>query len=828
MTRRDWRAGELRLILAALIVAVAAVTSVGFLADRLRLALERDGAQLMGADVVLNSDVPLTDGIRAQAQARGLEAAETIVFPSMALSLDGEHAQLVSVKAVSPNYPLRGAVRVREPGATQARQAGSVDYPAQGVPEPGTVWLDASVLPLLHAEVGDRIQLGDSVFRVGNVITLEPDRGMSFVNLAPRLMMRADELAATGLAAFGSRLSYRSLFAGEPAPVADFTRWLRANLGEAGRIDTLATGRPEVRQTLDRAQRFLSLVAMLAVLIATVAVAMAARRYMLRHLASVAVMRCLGATQGEVSRLVAIEFLIVAVIGAALGCVLGYAGHAGLLAALGDLITTQLPAPTLHPAAQGLVTGVWLLLGFALPSLAQLHRVPPGRVLRSDLDALAGGRAALWYGVGLTGFVVLLWWVAGELRLGLLTAGGFLLAFAMFALAAWAGLVFLAPWRRLHFRSVAVRFALAGVVRRRAATVAQICALAVGLMAMLLLTITRTDLIDGWRQAAPPDAPNRFLINIQSNQREPIEATLMHAGIHAPLHPVVRGRLIEINGQPVEAAAFADRRARRMIEREANLSYSARLPEHNALVQGRWFEPDERAISMDQELAQTLGVVVGDTLTYDVAGRPVTAQLVNLRSPQWDSMAVNFFVLTSPEVLRNAPQSWITSFHIGPGMPDPLPGLLARFPNLSVFDVTAILDQVQRVLDQVIVAVQGLFVFTLAAGVLVLYAALSATRDERMREAALLRALGATRRQLARAQWLELALIGAAAGALAAIAASALAWALARYAFEFPFVPSWWVFLLGIGAGMLAALMGGQAGLRGVLHTPPLVTLREV
>ncbi len=829
MTMRDWRAGELRLILAALVVAVAAVSSVGFLADRLRLALERDGAQLLGADVVLNADTPAGPAIREAASSRGLAIVDTVVFPSMALAgqADAQQAQLVSVKAVSPGYPLRGRVHVLKAMPGQPEPADSSGLPASDIPEPGTVWLEPSLLPLLGVGIGDTLELGDSQFRVGNVITLEPDRGMSFVNLAPRLLMRHDELAATGLVTLGSRVSYHALFAGEAAAVADFTTWLNNHLERGQRIETLASGRPEMRRTLDRAQRFLSLVAMLAVMIATVAVAMAARRYMLRHTPSVAIMRCLGATQGQITCQMAAEFLLVALAGAVLGCAIGYVGHLGLLAALSGFITTALPAPSPEPALQGLFTGVWLLLGFALPSLAQLRLVPPARVLRND-GGLPVAHLTLAYLVGLAGFVLLLLWVAGDLALGLLTAGGFLLALAVFAVLAWVGLMLLSRLRRLQIRSIAWRFALAGLVRRRAATVAQVCALAIGLMAILLLAITRTDLIEGWRTAAPADAPNRFLINIQPDQRQPVDDFLRQAGIEAVLHPMVRGRLIAVNGKVLDSADFQDRRARRMIERESNLSYSANMPAHNRLVDGKWFAPGAKEVSLDAELAATLGLKLGDMLTYDVAGQQREARLSSLRSPDWDSMAVNFFVLTSPEVLHDAPQTWVTSFHVPPQLADPLPTLVARFPNLSVFNVSAILQQVQQVLDQVIVAVQGLFVFTLAAGVLVLYAALSATRDERMREAALLRALGATRQQLARAQWLELSIIGAVAGGLAALAASVLAWVLARYVFQFSLTPGLWVWWGGVGVGVLAALAGGQAGLRGVLRTPPMTTLREV
>lgn len=839
MTLRDWRAGELRLILVALVVAVAAVTSVGFLADRLRLALERDGAQLLGGDLVLNTQKPADAAIREAAAQRGLQMTDTVIFPSMAIAggPDTQQAQLVSVKAVGEGYPLRGAISLRHAETGPAGSSGTPDVstadatsagiPAKGIPAPGTVWLEPSLLPLLGVKVGDAIELGESRFVIANVIAFEPDRGMNFVNLAPRLLMRHDELAATGLVAEGSRISYRLLFAGEPSSIAEFTGWLESNPQQGQRIETLASGRPEMRRTLDRAQSFLSLVAMLAVLIATVAIAMAARRYMLRHVSSVAVMRCLGATQPQITRLMTTEFLAVAIVGATLGGLLGYAAHLGLLALLGEFITTELPSSSMLPAIQGLVTGVWLLLGFALPSLAQLRTVPPVQVLRSA-GRLPGSRLALGYLVGVAGFVLLLLWVAGSLALGLLTAGGFLLAFGLFALFSWGGLACLAPLRRLQERqSIVWRFALAGLVRRRSATVAQVCALSIGLMAMLLLAITRTDLIDGWRTAAPADAPNRFLINIQPHQRDAVQSQLAGAGIRADLHPIVRGRLVAVNGRPLDADSFEDRRARRIVDRESNLSYSAQMPPHDRLVQGRWFEAGQREISLDADVAAALQLSLGDMLTYDVAGEQLEARLTSLRAPDWDSLAVNFFVVTSPEVLRDAPQTWITSFHVPDTIDDPLPGLVAKYPNLSVFNVSAILQQVQSILDQVIVAVQGLFVFTLAAGVLVLYAALSATRDERIREAGLLRALGATRSQLERAQWLELSILGAMAGVLAALASSALAWALARFIFQFDMTPGLWVWLTGIGAGILAALAGGQAGLRGVLRTPPMVTLRE-
>ncbi len=819
MSVRDWRAGELRLLALALVLAVAAVTSVGFLADRVGRALERDAGQMLGADLVLDADEPIPAAFLEEARARGLEGSRTWQFPSMAGGAGGS-AQLASVKAVEPGYPLRGALRV-------ASAPFAPDEPARGVPPKGTVWVDAQLLALLGLQVGDALALGDASLRVDRIITYEPDRGMQFVNVAPRVMLRASDLPATGLIAPGSRIGYALLAAGEPRAVAGYETWLRERLGRGQKIATLESGRPEVRRTLDRAQRFLALVALLAVLISAVAVALAAGRYLDRHRDGVAVMRCLGAPQALVSRMLAAEFALVGLAACGAGCLLGYGAHQALVLALGSLIDTALPPPSAVPAAQGLLTGMLLLLGFALPSLARLRHVPPARVLRREADAL-GARSAAGYGLGAAGFALLIWWFAGDARLGAVVAGGFLGAFLVFALAAWLCILGLARLRGLARRQPALRFALAGVARRRAATITQVCALAVGLMALLLLTMTRTDLIQGWQRTLPPDAPNRFLINVQTDQREAVAQALRRAGLaQVELSPMVRGRLVAINGRPVGPDDYEEPRAKRLVDREFNLSYSDTLPASNRIEQGRWLRPGAPEVSLESGLARTLGVAVGDTLRFDVAGQQVEATVSGTRRVDWDTMRVNFFAILTPEALAGMPQSWITSFHLPPGKEAVLPALVREFPNLTVFDVGAILRQLQSVLDEVGRAVQLLFLFTLAAGVLVLAAALTATRDERVREAAVLRALGATRRQLARSQRIELWAVGGLAGLLAAAGASAVAWALSSLVFDFNITLGLWPWLAGMGAGALGAWAGGALALRGVLRTPPLVTLRE-
>lgn len=814
---RDIRAGELRLLMLALIVAVAAVTGVGFLSDRVGRALERDAGQMLGGDIVLEADGAIDQAFVDHARNLGLRTSRVWQFPSMVGN--GDTMQLSSIKAVEGDYPLRGRLRVADSATGEER-------PAEGAPEPGTVWVDPQLLGMTELAVGDMLHVGDTQLRIAQVIRYEPDRGMQFVNVAPRVLLRAEDLPATGLVGLGSRVGYALLLAGDEPAVANYRGWLQDNLQRGQKVADLESGRPEVRRTLDRAQLFLSLVALLAVMVCAVAVALAARRYTLRHRDGVAVMRCLGATQGQLLRMLGLEFAFIALAASAVGCVAGYGVHALLVAGLGSLIDTTLPAASWRPGVQGMLVGSWLLFAFALPPVAELCRVPPARVLRRE-GAMAAGRAAIGYTVGAAGFAGLVWWFAGDAKLGAIVAGGFFGAFALFAGVAWVALSAVRALRARIQGRPALRFALAGMARRRAASAAQICALGLGLMALLLLAMTRTDLIDGWRQTMPADAPNRFLINIQPDQREAVQARLQDAGIQdVKLWPMIRGRLVSINERAVAITDYEDPRARRMVDREFNLSYDSQVPAYNEILSGRQLDPKAMEVSMEDGLAKTLGIQLGDTLGFDVAGAIVTVAVTSLREVDWDTMQVNFFALTTPAALDEAPQSWLTSFHLPPEQAGLMQALVRDYPNLTVFDVGAILAQLQTVLDQVVAAVQWLFAFTLAAGVLVLAAALSSTRDERTHEAALMRALGATRSQLARAQRLELLALGALAGLLAASGATGVSWALARFVFDFPLSLHAWPWLAGMAAGALAAWGGGSLALRGVLRTPPLITLR--
>jgi putative ABC transport system permease protein len=527
--------------------------------------------------------------------------------------------------------------------------------------------------------------------------------------------------------------------------------------------------------------------------------------------------------------MVLIEFLLLGLVGSLLGVAAGFGAHFLLLAWLGSLVAADLPAPGLAPALQGLAFGLLLLTGFALPPVLQLRGVPHNRVIRRE-QAPPRPAALATYGLGLAVFIALLLWQARDVRLGLLTAAGFLGALATFALAGWLGLKGLKLLRGA-LAHPGWRFALTALQRRPGATILQVVALALGLMALLLLTVVRGELIAAWRAATPPDAPDQFVLNLQTDQKPAFEALLAQAGVRdAPLYPMVRGRLVRINDSEISGETFIEDRAKRLVEREFNLSATPQLPPQNEIVAGKWLDErsDNRAqASVEAGLAQTLKLKLGDRLRFDVAGQNVEAEITSLRRLEWGSMRVNFFVLLNPSLLSDLPQTWITAFRLPQGREALIGRMVRDFPNLTVVDIGAVIRQIQGVVEQVVRAVEFLFLFTLASGVLVLYAALAGSHDERIREAGLLRALGATRRQLSQAQWLEFALIGSLAGLLAATGAAVIGWALAHFVFDFTWHFSALVWLAGMAAGAACALIGAWAGLRNVLRQPPLQTLRN-
>jgi len=818
MLARDWRAGELRVLAAALAVAVAAITSVAFFADRVGQGLARDAHQLLGADLVLVSDRPWRREVAGEIEAAGLRRAEAINFISMAST---NESHLSGVKAVSDDYPLRGRLRI-------ARAPGMPDAPAERGPAPGTVWLEERLVSALGAPVGSRIRLGRAEFEVAAVLTLEPERSTSFFNIAPRLMMNIADVPATALIQTGSRVWYYLYAAGPSQGIRRLEENFKTKLERGQRIDTLETGRPEVRSAVDRAQRFLGLTALLAAILAGVAVALGTRRFVERHMDGCAVMRCLGATQSQLLGLYTLEFLVLGLAACAAGSALGFVAQEAIAATVAEVIRAELPPPRALPAIQGFLVGLVLLLGFALPPLVQLKNVPAVRVLRRESGTPKGGTLAA-YAAGLVSLSALLVWQAGDLRLGLTVVGGFAAAVAVFFVVAWVSLKMLTGKRAVALMpNSMLRYGLANLRRHARGNAVQIASLALGLTAVLLLTFTRNDLVEAWRRSAPPDAPNRFLIGVQPEQLEPLHAFFAAHKVPLPdLYPMVRGRLVAVNGAPVSEADYSEERAKRLVEREFNLSYMTELPGHNQVVAGKWFDPLAKEISVEQGIAQRLGWKLGDELTFSVGSERFSARITSLRKLRWDSMKVNFFVVTPPGLLEGLPASFVSAFRLEPGEQPVVSELAARFPNITVIDAAAAVRQAQDVIDRLINAVQFVFLFTLAAGLLVLYSALVATEDERRREAAVMRVYGASRAQVTGTQRAEFLAMGAIAGLLATLGAAAIGQVLARRVFELDLPPSAALWIAGPLAGLALLSLNAWLSSRKVLRASPALTLRD-
>lgn len=817
---RDLRAGEITLIAAAIGIAVASVTTVGFFTDRVHRVLDQQANRLMGADLVIADTRRPAPELREEARRRGLAATEIMRFPSMVVH--GERTVLADVKAVAPEYPLRGEVRI-------ADRLFETDRIAKGIPERGTAWIDERLYTSLELAGTPHISLGNSRLRVAAILTHEPGVEMGFLSGAPRVLLNAADLDATGLIQPGSRVRYRLQIAGDEAAVTDFRTWAHARLPQGSTIEGLRDARPELRSALERAEKYLNLASLSSVLLAAVAIALATRRFLQRHLDACAMMRCLGARQSLIAGLYVAHFTMFGAVAAAIGVALGSAAQLVLSAWLGQVVAVALPASGVLPAVHGAAIGMLLLWGFAVPPLMGLAQVPTLRVLRRELGLPGGlGVASYAAGIGVIGGMIL--WRAEELRFGLTVLGWSVVSVAAACALTW---LLLQALGAIRGRGASWRFGVASLQRRALGTMLQVVALGVGIMALLTLTLIRTDLLNTWKQSLPPDAPNRFIINIQPDQVAAVREFFAGRGMKPPeLFPMVRGRLVRIGERGVSADDYSDdERARRLVTREFNLSWATRMQADNRIVAGLWWggasaRPDQ--FSVERGLAERLGIRMGDTLTFDVAGTAVGGRVTSLRSVDWDSFNVNFFVVAPPGLLERYPASYVTSFHLARGETAFLNSLVQAFPNVVLIDIAQALAQVQRMMDQAALAVQFVFLFTLVAGLVVLYAAVASTQDERLYQATIMRTLGASRGQIHRAHLAEFTLIGAVAGLVAAAGATGLAYFIAHRFLQLAYVPDPAVWLVGMAAGALGVAAAGWLGTRRVLDIAPLQALRAI
>jgi putative ABC transport system permease protein len=816
---REWRSGELGVLVLAIIVAVAALTGVGFLVDRIGIAVDNQAGEVLAADLRLESGQPMDDKAIDEARKRNLSVAR--ITGLFSVVFNGDFNQLTSLRAVSAGYPLRGKVMLsNEPfGAPEL---------ATDVPARGEVWPDSRLAAALGATVGTMVNIGASNFRVSRILISRPDQGATFLELAPSLIMNADDLPATQLVQPGSRLRHAQLFAGPRSDIATFKEWLETHKKPNEEIEDVEDSAPQIKSAIDRSARFLSIASLVAVLLCSIAVAMAARRYVQRHLDSVALLKTLGATRGFTLSVSLTQLVLIGICAAIVGSLIGFGAQAWLVKILSGWLRGDLPPPGLAPLGVGFLTAIAVLGGFALPPLLQLSRTPALRVLRRDVGPPAP-LVVLAFGPAVVAVSFLIWWVTRDLKIFLafvLGLSGFLLVVAAFG---W--LLVKLTTRLRHGVGVSWRYGIANLGRRRTESVVQLTAFALGLMMLLLLTVVRNDLMNDWRRSLPPDTPNFFFVNIPSDQSEQFAQFLTERGAQdVRVRPMVRARMTHINGKPVADIKFATPRGRNFADRDQNITWSADLNRDNEITAGKWFTPEDTGrplVSVSTEYQEELGLKIGDTLQFDIAGETQAARVSSVRKVKWDSFQPNFFLIFAPGLLDGTQGTYMTAVHMDARNPRTIADLVRNFPSVSVFNVDDLLGQVRSIINKALAAVQSVFAFTLCAGLVVLIAAVQASREERRFESAMLRTLGAHRRTVLKGLLAEFATLGVLSGLLASIGASIAGVYVANRVLQIPYTPDPWVWIYGIIGGGLLVCLAGWLATRSVVNQPPVLTLRS-
>ncbi len=816
MLARDWRGGELGVLLSALILAVAVVAGISAFTTRLQVALEQESNRFLAADLVVRSRESMPEDWQREASTRGLETARVLSFTSMVYS-DGDASSLASVKAVSPEYPLRGELKMSDVPFGDAVVAASG-------PSQGEVWVDSRLFALLDVKSGAMLNVGDARLRVAGAVRSEPDRSVSFVDVGPRVLMHVDDIPATNVLQPGSRVTYRQLFAGDPPSVKAYAQWLKPRLDVGHRLIDVSEGQPGVGAALSRAESFLLLAGSLGVVLAGVAIALAARRFSERHANYVAILKSLGATSRDINRLYGSSLVALGVLATLLGCLLGAFLQYLAFRLFADSLPLQPGAAGVRPYAMGAATALVCLLSFAWPPLRRLGLASPLRVLRRDMPE--EGRRSLWdYVIGLTAVSGLMWWYSGDALLTLaVLAGlaasvtlGFLLAVTLLRGGRLAGMRAGSIWR----------LALASLQRRGSANALQVVIFSMAILLLLVLTIIRTTLIDSWETQVPDDAPDHFVVNIAPDEVQRVEQSLRQSGVDsAPLYPMIRGRIMRVNG---EALPSRDEQEDGRRQREANFTWSREIPAGNDLIAGSWWPPqtDAALVSLEEGFAERLQLDVGDRLGLLVGSRPLEVTVASIRSLDWQSMQPNFFMVFPPALLADFSATFMTSFYLGDEKKAFLNPFIREFPTVSVFEMDVVIAQLRGIVNQVSAAVELVLAIILLAGALVLVAGVQASVDSRRRESALLRALGARRGLVLGALAIEFSSLGFFAGLLAVAGAELSAFALQVWVLELAYRPSPWLWPIGVGGAVLLIGALGVISCRSSVSTPPLQVLRE-
>jgi len=816
---RDARAGELRVLFFALLVAVAASTAIGYFGARLNGAMLLRATEFLGADLVVEGSSPAKPEQIQAGEALKLDHAQIVVFSTVIATDAG--IQLSSIKAVDTAYPLRGELK----SAADLYQPEEV---GQG-PKPGEAWAESRLFPAVDLKIGDDIDVGSKTLKLTRVLTYEPDRAGNFYSLTPRVMINIADLQATGVVQPGSRVSYREMWSGPPEALAAYRKAIEPGLEPHQEIKDARDGSQQIGGALGKAERYLNMASLVAVLLAGVAVALSAARFAVRRFDASALMRCLGLSRNEALVLFSLQLAMLGLLASLSGALLGWLAQLALFALLHDLLPATVPAGGILPALAGIGTGLVALAGFALPPLAALGRVPPLRVLRRDMLPIP---ASSWlvYGAALLALGLIMWRLSLDLVLTFALLGG-----GVIAALVLGGLLLLtlkSLRRLLAGASLPWRLGLGQLLRYPLAAAGQSLAFGLILLSMGLIALLRGELLDTWQNQLPKDAPNYFVLNVLPDQKDAFAQQISKLSPHAaPLYPVVPGRLMNINDEPVNNFVTKDSRGENATRRDLNLTWAATLPEGNTLTAGNWWATDGETsavpgVSVETKLAESLQIKLGDKLSFTVGGLSRDAVVTSLRDVNWDTFQPNFFIIFQPGTLQDLPTTYMTSFYLPAGNDKQIVELSRTFPAISLLGVEALLAQVRSILDQVTLAVQFVLLFVLAAGVAVLFSGLQSTLDERIRQGALVRALGAERALLIKARRIEFGLLGAVSGLLAALGCELVTFALYRYAFDLQWAPHPWLLLLPV----IGALLVGGAGVFGTrraLNVSPLTVLRD-
>ena len=817
----QYKSGDLRVLVFALVLAVTSITAVNFFTNRIALHLNSEGGLLLGGDLVVLSDHALPSSYNALAKQSGLQTSATVEFSSMAINNDKN--QLAEVKGLSEGFPLRGDLGVQFSANVAVKSV-------QKIPNKGEVWIEPRLANAINVQLGDSLELGEAHFKITGILAREPSRGGDMFSFAPRLMMNNADVAATELLQFGSRVKYQLLVAGEPKNVQQFLENITPQLQRGERVQDVKNARPEIKSALDKAETFLGLSAMVSVVLSVVAMLLASAPFVARSLETAALLRCFGASKATIQNIMLQQTALLALIGGVLGCALGFLVQTILAYFAGRLFLESLPAPNYLPVLIGMVTSFAILFSMMWPHIQAIKNVPTIRILRSDSEAKA---SKIWMNYLPVALVIatLILWLAKTLQL----AGAFLAG--VFSICLLAGLLAYLMSNALFKISQktnnnAVSLGLANLKRRMGLTIAQIIGFSLGAMVLMLLLMTKNDLMQSWTSSLPADAPNRFIINIQPAQVPQVKDFIKHIGVQSPqVFAMIRGRLVAKNSQTLTADMFENERSKRLVAREFNLSSAVTMQADNKLLQGRWWRADEAGaplLSLEEDIAKALDIKLGDTLTYDIAGSKITLTVSSIRKVEWDSMRANFFAVTPPETLAKFPASYMTAFYLPKNQDNALNLLLQKFPNFTVIDVASLMNQVREIMQKMSLAIGFVFTFCIIAGLVVLYAALVATRDARIKESAMLRVLGASRRQAALAMLTEFACIGAVAATVAIIVASSLAYYLSHFVLDIPYQFNVSLALSALLAALILVPLAAWWVIRGYLNVPPKQLLNSI